>query len=83
MTTTREKNECGKMRTKETAYVVWQSRDGSWTWYVLKKYQAPTAEAKNEYARWMCLVITPMTGARGDMGDTYVRDITTHARRIK
>jgi hypothetical protein len=81
--TTATKNECGKMRTKETAYEVWQSPDGSWTWYVLKKYQSPAKEAANKYARWMCLVITPMTGPGGDMGDTYVTDVTSYARRIK
>lgn len=76
------KNACGKMRTKGTAYEVWQSHDGAWTWYVLKKYQAPEKEAANRYARWFCLVVTPMTGSDGDMGDVYVSEIKANGRRI-
>ena len=75
------KNECAKTVDKDHAYEVWQA--GDWTWYVLKKYQAPEKEASNQYARWFCLVVTPMTGPRGDMGDTYVRDIVSVAHRVK
>ena len=74
------KNLCGKTVTKDKAYEVWQA--GDWTWYVLKKYQGPEAEAKNLYARWFCLVVTPMTGPSGDLGDTYVRDITRYAHKL-
>jgi hypothetical protein len=76
------KNLCAKTVTRDKAYEVWQSGDGSWTWYVLKKYQAPEAEAKNEYARWFCDVVTPIV-PQGEMGDVYVKDITQYARRIK
>lgn len=74
------KNLCGKTVTRENAYEVWQH--GDWTWYVLKKYQSPEAEAKNEYARWFCDVVTPMV-PDGEMGDVYVKEITSIATKIK
>lgn len=74
------KNLCGKTRSADQPYEVWQH--GSWTWKVLKKYKAPEAEAKDPYARWFCQVVTPMTGPRGDLGDVYVRDITSVARKV-
>jgi len=78
-----EKNECGKTRDKGNPYEVWMSLDGSWVWNVLKKWQKPSLEAKNPYARWFCLVVTPMTGPHGDMGDVYVSEIKSNAVRIK
>ena len=83
------KNLCGKTVKRENAYEVWESTvpmfdcpAGSWTWYVLKKYQSPEAEAKNPYARWFTDVVTPIC-PDGEMGDTYVNDIKPYARRIK
>ena len=76
------KNECAKTVTRANAYEVWQSFDGTWTWYVLKKWQTPEKEAANPYARWFCDVVTPIC-PNGEMGDTYVADIKQHARRIK
>ena len=75
------KNLCGKTVTKENAYEVWSNC--SWTWYVLKKWQSEDKEKTNPYARWFCLVVTPMTGESGDMGDVYVREIKQQAVRIK
>jgi hypothetical protein len=75
------KNLQGKTVDRDHAYEVWQSFDGSWTWYVLKKYQSPEKEAANEYARWFTLVVTPMV-PHGELGDTYVRDIKANARKI-
>ena len=54
-------NPCAKKVTPEMAYEVWQSYDGTWTYFVLKKYQAPGKEAQNAYARWYCLVKSPIT----------------------
>lgn len=34
------KNTAAKTVKRENAYEVWQTPDGSWTWYVLKKWQA-------------------------------------------
>jgi hypothetical protein len=64
------KNLCGKMRTKDNPYEVWESVDG-WQWRVLKKWQTPEQEAKNPYARWFCWVSSPFC-PHGEMGDTYL-----------
>ena len=74
----REKNECAVMRKPDNPYEVWVSADGSWEWHVLKKYQSPTNEAKNQYARWLCLVKTPYV-PDGEMGDVYISDIKENA----
>lgn len=74
------KNECAKMRPAENPYEVWRSRDGLWEWRVLKKWQI---DDDKPMARWFCLVITPMTGPAGDMGDCYVSEIKSNARRVK
>jgi hypothetical protein len=79
---TREVNPCNKEVKREEAYEVWASPDLLWIWYVLKKWQSPTNEAKNPYARWYCNVVSPMTSERGDTGDVYVADIKSVARKI-
>lgn len=63
---------------RDNAYEVWQSLDETWTWYVLKKWQA---DDKQEYARWFCLVDSPFV--KGELGDTYVEDIKSVAKRIR
>ena len=45
--------------------------DGSWEWRVLKAY---TEDPDKPNARWFCEVRSPFV-PRGEMGDTYVRDI--------
>lgn len=75
-----EKNLCGKMVKqpyRENAYEVWSG--GGWTWYVLKKWQA---DDNKEYARWFCLVESPFV-PEGEMGDTYVSEVKSNARRIR
>lgn len=66
---------------RENAYEVWQSRDGLWVWYVLKKYQSPEKEKENPFARWFVSVDSPFV--INEMGDTYVEDIVSNAIRIK
>ena len=56
-TTVREKNECAKTRPLSNPYDVWVG--GSWVWLVLKKYQTPSKEAANPYARWFRAVRSP------------------------
>ena len=73
------KNKCGKTRPVERPYEIWKSRDGTWTWKVLKKYQTPENENKNPYARWLCAVSSPMTWDSYDLGDTYVKDVVRYA----
>jgi hypothetical protein len=76
------KNPCAKTVTPENAYEVWQSFDGTWTYYVLKKYQSPEKEAENPYARWYCRVTSPLTTERGDYGDVYVSTVKQGTRHI-
>lgn len=77
------KNPCGKAiaisRAKTDAYEVWQA--GEWTWYVLKKYQNPTQEAKNPYARWFCFVTSPLC-PRGEAGDVYAAEVKRSAHLV-
>ena len=73
------KNLCKKTMRRETAYEVWQSRDGQWKWYVLKKWQA---DDDKPYARWFCLVTSPIVGERGEYGDVYVKEIKENATRL-
>lgn len=75
------KNECGKTRKVNEPYEVWKTPDGSWSWSVLKKYQTPEQEAKNEYARWFCLVVSPFC-PRGELGDVYVQEIQAQAVKV-
>ena len=75
------KNLCGKMRSIDNPYEVWQADD--WFWHVLKKYQSPEKEAANSYARWFCAVVTPFTTHLGVWGDCYCVDIKRQAIRIK
>lgn len=76
------KNPYAKTVSRENAHFVYQSFDGSWTWYVLKTYQTPEKEAQNPYARWLCNVVTPFTSQRGDTGDVYVAEIKRQARKL-
>lgn len=76
----KEKNNCSKTRSIDNPYEVWKS--GSWTWKVLKKYQKPSLEAKNPHARWFCAASSPYTNGSYDLGDVYVREIKSQARRV-
>ena len=80
------KNPCSKTVKRENAYEVWVSTvplfdcpAGSWTWYVLKKYQI---DDDKPFARWFCDVVTPIV-PDGEMGDTFVSDIKPYAKQIK
>ena len=75
------KNPCAKTVKPDEAYEVWQSFDGSWMYYVLKKYQSPEKEAQNPYARWYCKVTSPIT-PKGEYGDVYVATVKQGTRQI-
>ena len=79
------KNLCRKSRPVDDPYEVWQSDPNrfmhGWTWHVLKKYQNPDNEAKNQYARWFVAAKSPMTFGSWEYGDTYVSDIVSNAVR--
>jgi len=80
------KNLCGKTRDVEDPYEVWRLLNGSWEWRVLKKYQNPENEAKNQYARWFCAVFSPVTreqmSSGYELGDVYVKDVTEYAFKV-
>lgn len=78
------KNLCRKERKVDNPYEVYRSHLlPGWEWRVLKKYQNPENEAKNEYARWFCAVRSPMTYGSWEYGDTYVKDILVTAKAYK
>jgi len=68
------KNECGKTRKIDNPYEIWNGENG-FEWRVLKKYQNPENEIRNEYARWFCAVKSPFTYGEFEMGDVYRREI--------
>lgn len=72
------KNQCAKTRDVSNPYETWQTPDGSWTWKVLKKWQA---DDDKPFARWFCFVTSPYC-PNGEMGDTYVTDIKSNAVKI-
>lgn len=76
------KNLCAKTVKSENAYEVWEDERIGWKWYCLKKYQTPEKEAGNEYARWFCLVKSPIV-PEGEYGDVYVKEIKEHSTRVE
>lgn len=74
----REANPCGKQVKPEEAYEVWQSYDGSWTYYVLKKYSIH----ESTFSRWYCAVSSPMTFGRLEYGDVYCGEVKTDTMKL-
>ena len=76
-----EKNLMGKTRPVDKPYEVWKadSPDGEWEWRILKKWQKPSKEKTNPYARWFCAVKSPNTFGSWEYGDTYAREIQSVA----
>ncbi len=72
------RNLCAKTRPVDNPYEIWQSRDGAWTWKVLKKWQV---DDNKPFARWLCHVTSPFC-PEGEYGDTYVKDIKAQARCV-
>lgn len=73
------KNECNKERKLHEPYEIWKSRDGTWEWRVLKKWQA---DDNKPYARWFCAVKSPFTYDNFEYGDVYVSEIKSHAIKL-
>jgi hypothetical protein len=72
------KNECAKTRPTTNPYEIWRSKDGTWEWRVLKKWQA---DDDKPCARWFCDVHSPFV-PDGEMGDVYVREIKQQATLV-
>ncbi len=68
------KNLLGKSRNVQTPYAIWEGYGpfGETEVRLLKTYQIPSNEAKNQYARWFVATKTPMTYGSFDMGDSYI-----------
>ena len=74
-----KRNPCAKTVNPEHAYEVWQTSDGSWKWFVLKKWQR---DDDKPFARWFCLVKSPIV-PKGEIGDVYASEIKENAVRVK
>ena len=72
------KNLYAKMRKADKPYEIWESSDGTWKWYVLKKWQV---DDDKPYARWFCLVKSPIV-PDGEYGDVYVSEIKSNAHKV-
>ena len=66
-------NPCNRQVKPKDAYEVWQA--GEFTYWVLRKYKSPEAEAKDPFATWYCAVKSPATDGSFEFGDCYVADI--------
>lgn len=67
-------NPCGRLRSIDKPYEIWQSKDANWIWKVLKK--------KNDGLIWHCAVQSPNTYGSWEYGDVYSNQITTNSSRI-
>jgi hypothetical protein len=72
-------NPCAKTVDRAHAYEVWRSFNGTWTWYVLKKWQI---DDDKPHARWFCFVTSPFV-PEGELGDVFVSEIKAWAYRVK
>ena len=72
------KNNCAKTRDINNPYEIWVNSSG-WIWKVLKKYQL---DDNKPYARWFCGVKSPYTYGSFELGDTYVSEIKSNARKL-
>lgn len=70
-----------KLVKPENAYEIWQSRDGAFTTYVVKKYQVPIKEENNAYARWHCFITSPFV-PQGEYGDQYVSVVKRNSTKL-
>ena len=70
------KNLLGKSRPVQDPYAIYEGYGpfGNTEMRLIKTYQVPANECKNEYAKWMIAVKSDMTYGSYDMGDSYIRD---------
>jgi hypothetical protein len=70
------KNLMGKSRNIQNPYAIYEGQGpfGNTEMRLIKTYQVPANEAKNQYAKWMIAVKSDMTYGSYDMGDSYIRD---------
>tara|TARA_Y100000401_G_scaffold55907_1_gene44263 strand:+ start:14484 stop:14738 length:255 start_codon:yes stop_codon:yes gene_type:complete len=81
----RETNPCGKTRDIDEPYEIWKGSHpmfGEIEYRVLKKYQTPTKEKQNAYARWFVAAKSQATFGGWDYGDTYIADIKAICSKV-
>ena len=80
-----DKNLCGKTRDLDKPYEVWvgSSFMGDIEYRVLKKYQKPSLEKSNPYARWFVAAKSEATFGTWEYGDNYIKDITSFCTKVE
>ena len=81
-----DKNLCSKTRDIDNPYEVWKGVNpimGSVEYRVLKKYQKPSLEASNQFARWFVAGKSDATFGTWEYGDTYIADIKSFCRKVE
>ena len=70
------KNLLGKSRPVQDPYAIYEGYGpfGNTEMRLIKTYQVPANECKNQYAKWMVAVKSDMTHGSYDMGDSYIRE---------
>lgn len=68
----------GKTVSVNSPYAVYKNEQAGWEWRVLKTYQHPDNESKNEYSRWFVAAKSPYTHGSWEMGDTYTKEVTDY-----
>lgn len=77
------KNPCGRLVSPENAYEVWQTEEGQWTYFVLKKHKSQQREKEDPSARWYVAVQSPAFGeGRFEYGDMTHTDVKRNARQV-
>jgi len=81
----KQKNLMGKSKDIEDPYAVWQGFGpfGETEVRLLKVYQRPELELKNNYARWFVAVKSDFTYGSWELGDTYLKDAIRGLQFIK
>ena len=84
MSKVKEKNLCNKTRDIDNPYEVWEGQGfmGNIEYRVLKKYQKPSLEKSNPYARWFVAAKSDATFGSWEYGDNYIKDITSFCSRV-
>lgn len=77
------KSTQNKLRKVNDPYLVYRNEVAGWEWRILKRYQSPEGEAKNEFSRWFCAVKSPMTSPGYDMGDVYVSEVVSNGVKVE
>jgi len=82
----KDKNLCSKTTHYANPYEIWKGYHPlgyNVEYRVLKKYQKPSKETENPYARWFVAAKSEATYGTWEYGDMYVREIKSHSTQIK